>query len=477
MNWNEIYIDGSWRAPRGGGTTTLRDSSTEEVFAEVALAGVRDVEDAVLAAERARDSWATTPVKERRDYLAELRDALAPRLSHLTTDIARQVGMPLPTAAMFQTGAAHAVLSSYVDLLEIFPFAEQIGHSLVLREPAGVVAAITPWNYPLYQIVVKVVAALAAGCTVVLKPSEIAPLAGFVVADLIDRVGFPPGVFNLVPGLAPVGEALVAHPAVEVVSFTGSTAVGRAVASVAGQGLKRTVLELGGKSANIVLADADLAEAVTAGLLNAYLNSGQTCFAWTRLLVPRDRLAEAEAIAAAVAESLVLGNPLLDGTQLGPVVTAVQRERVRDYIRLGLAEGARLVTGGVDAPAGLDRGYFVRPTVFGDVDRRMRISQEEIFGPVLVVLPYRDVDDAVAIANGTPYGLHGAVWSADRARAVAVARRLRTGMVDVNGAPLNVHAPFGGWKQSGIDREGGRYGLEAFLQYKAVQLNQPAEAS
>ncbi len=476
MSWSEIYIDGCWRAPRDGGIVQLRDSSTEEVFAEVAIGGVADARDAVLAAARARESWAATPVKERRDFLADLRDMLAPRLGHLTTDIARQVGMPLPTASFFQTGAAHAALSGCVDLLEIFSFTEQVGHSLVVREAVGVVAAITPWNYPLVQIVFKVAPALAAGCTVVLKPSEIAPLAGFVLADLIHRIGFPPGVFNLVPGLPPVGEALITHPDVDMVSFTGSTAVGREVAIRAGRSLKRTVLELGGKSANIVLEDADLPEAVTAGVLNAFLNSGQTCFAWTRLLVPRARLREAEEVAAAVAESLVLGNPLADGIQLGPLVSAAQRERVRDYIALGLREGARLVTGGVEPPDGLDRGYFVRPTVFSDVRADMRIAREEIFGPVLVILAYDGVDDAVAIANDTEYGLHGAVWSADRAQAVAVARRLRTGTVDINGAPMNIEAPFGGYKQSGLGREWGRYGLEEFLQYKAIQLNLPADA-
>jgi acyl-CoA reductase-like NAD-dependent aldehyde dehydrogenase len=470
VNRTDLYIDGTWCPPRTTRRAELLDSTTEEPFAEVPVGDVDDLDAAVHAAGRAFEGWSLTPAKERRDYLAALRDALGPRLEHLTVDIARQVGMPLPTAAFFQTGAAHAIISDYVDLLDSFQFNEAVGHSLVVREAAGIVGAITPWNYPLVQLAFKVIPALAAGCPVVLKPSEVAPLAAFAFAELVDQVGFPPGVFNLVTGGPEVGHALAAHSDIDVISFTGSTLTGRHVAMAATENLKRTVLELGGKSANIVLDDANLADAVTAGVLNAFLNSGQTCFAWTRLLVPRELLGAVEDIAAAVASSLVLGNPLTDGTQLGPLVSAVQRERVRGYIELGMSEGARLLTGGPTAPDGLGRGFFVRPTVFSDVRPHMRIAREEIFGPVLSIIAYDGVDDAVAIANDTDYGLHGAVWSADLERALAVAGRLRTGMVDINGAPLNIRAPFGGYKQSGHGREWGRYGLEEFLEFKAIQL-------
>lgn len=465
-----LYIDGQWRSTPAARTAVLRDSTTEEVFAEYPLGGARDVDLAVDAAERAFRDWSVTTPKERRDLMVDLCDALGGRLEHLTTDISRQVGMPLPTAAFFQTGAAHAILSSYVDLLDSYVFEEQVGHSLVVREPAGVVGAITPWNFPLVQLAFKVAPALAAGCTVVLKPSEVAPLAALAFAELVHEVGFPPGVFNVVTGEADVGTALVAHPGVDAISFTGSTITGRQVAASAAATVKRTVLELGGKSASVVLEDADLPAAVTASVLNAFLNSGQTCFSWTRLLVHRSQLAEAGMIATAVAESLVLGNPLVDGTQLGPVVSAAQRERVRNHIEQAISEGARLLTGGSRAPVGLEQGYFVRPTVFSDVTRSMRIAREEVFGPVLSILAFDDVDDAVDLANDTDYGLHGGVWSTDVDRALKVARRLRTGAVDINGAPLNIAAPFGGYKQSGLGREWGVYGLGEYLEHKAIQL-------
>ncbi len=330
--------------------------------------------------------------------------------------------------------------------------------------------AITPWNFPLYQVVLKVAPALAAGCTVVLKPSEVAPINAFILAEIIDEVGLPPGVFNLVSGVGPVvGEAIASHPKVDMVSFTGSTRAGRRVMQLAAEGIKRVSLELGGKSANILLDDTDLATAVPAGVFGCYMNSGQTCSALTRMLVPRDKLAEVEELAAAAVAGFAPGDPFEAGKLLGPLVSAVQRDRVRGYIKKGIEEGAKLVVGGADAPEGLDKGFYIQPTVFSDVTRDMTIAKEEIFGPVLSIIPYDTEEEAIEIANDTPYGLAGAVWSADTARAERVARQMRTGQVDINGGNFNPSAPFGGYKQSGIGRERGKYGLEEFVETKAMQ--------
>jgi aldehyde dehydrogenase (NAD+) len=335
----------------------------------------------------------------------------------------------------------------------------------------GVVGCITPWNYPLHQICAKVAPALAAGCTVVVKPSEVTPLNAFVLAEIMDDVGLPAGVFNLVPGLGPsVGEAMAAHPGIDMISFTGSTRAGKRVSEVAAGTVKRVALELGGKSPNVILDDADLMRAVPDGIGKCFLNSGQTCSALTRMLVPRERLPEVEAIAAAALEHFPVGDPLVAGSTLGPLVSDAQRERVRGYIRQGVDEGARLVAGGEEPPSGVDAGYFVQPTVFSDVTPEMTIAQEEIFGPVLAIMPYDDEDDAVRIANDTVYGLAGGVWSGDEDRAQRVARRLRTGQVEVNGAAFNPLAPFGGYKQSGHGRELGPFGLDEFFEIKSIQL-------
>ncbi len=351
-----------------------------------------------------------------------------------------------------------------------FPWEERLGTSLVVREPIGVVAAITPWNYPLHQIAAKVAPALGAGCTVVLKPSEVAPLNAFLLAEIIDDAGLPPGVFNLVTGTGPVvGEALASHPQVDMVSLTGSTRAGARVSELASKTIKRVHLELGGKSANILLDDADFTQAVPAGVFGCYMNSGQTCSALTRMLVPRSRQDEAVAVAKAAAEAMAMGPSDSEAT-LGPLVSETQRDRVRSYIQKGIDEGATLVTGGVEPPEGLDTGFFVRPTVFADVTPEMTIAREEIFGPVLVIMPYEDEDDAVRIANDSIYGLAGAVRSADTDRAMAVAKRLRTGQVDVNGGAYNPQAPFGGYKQSGNGRELGKFGLDEFIEIKSLQL-------
>jgi acyl-CoA reductase-like NAD-dependent aldehyde dehydrogenase len=350
-----------------------------------------------------------------------------------------------------------------------YNFTETIGTSEVIKEPVGVVVCITPWNYPLHQVVLKVAPALAAGCTVVVKPSELAPLSAFILAEVIDDVGLPPGVFNLVTGTGPeVGEALVAHPEVDMISFTGSTRAGRRISEVAAPMVKRVALELGGKSPNVILEDADLQSAITTGIMGCYLNSGQTCTALTRMIVPRSKLEEVERIAKEVAETYTPGDPFDANTRLGPLVSAQQQERVRGYIKNGIEEGAKLVTGGPEQPEGLDKGYFVKPTVFSDVSNDMTIAQEEIFGPVLSIIPYDDEEEAVRIANDTIYGLAAAVMSSDAEHAKAVAKRIRAGQVQINAGGFNPNAPFGGYKQSGKGREAGKYGLEEFLEIKAL---------
>jgi acyl-CoA reductase-like NAD-dependent aldehyde dehydrogenase len=358
--------------------------------------------------------------------------------------------------------------------LDGYPWEERIGPSLVVRESAGVVGAITPWNYPLHQVVAKVAAALAAGCTVVVKPSQVAPLSALGLAEVVVEADVPAGVFNIVTGSgALLGEAIAAHPRVDVVSLTGSQGAGRRVMELAAPTAKRVTLELGGKSATVVLDDVDADAVIPGCVVQSFRNAGQNCSALSRLIVPRAWLQEVEDLAMAAAEAVVVGDPFEAATQMGPVVSASQREIVRDYIRIGGDEGARLVCGGADPPDGLDRGYFVRPTVFTDVHPGMRIAQEEIFGPVLCIIPHDGDDDAVRVANDSAFGLAGAVWSADNARAERVARGMRTGRVAINGGELNPRAPFGGYRHSGVGRELGRYGMEEFLEIKTLQLPQP----
>jgi acyl-CoA reductase-like NAD-dependent aldehyde dehydrogenase len=465
-----IYIDGAWVPSGGTGTIDVYGAATEEVVGRIPDGVAADVDRAVAAARAAFPAWSATVAEERAKHLQRIQEGLFARQDELAQLIATEVGMPLKLAAMIQVGLPSAQVGNYAQVLRDFQFEEEIGHSLVVKEPIGVVGAITPWNYPLNQIIAKVAPALAAGCTVVLKPSEVAPLNAFVLAEVIDDAGLPAGVFNLVSGVGPVvGEAIAAHPDVDMVSFTGSTRAGKRVSELAAGTVKRVTLELGGKSANVILPDADLEKAVAVGVTNCYLNSGQTCTAWTRMLVPRDRLADAERLAAAKAEKYRLGDPLAEGTNLGPLISDVQRDRVRGFIEQGIAEGAKLVTGGTEPPEGLGKGYFVRPTVFSEVRPDMTIAQEEIFGPVLSIIPYDTEDEAVEIANGTIYGLAGGVWSSDPAHAEAVARRLRTGQIDINGAMYNPLAPFGGYKQSGVGRENGRLGFEEFLETKSLQ--------
>lgn len=467
------YINGAWVKAQSSQTFSVHDSTTEAVIATVPQGSAAEAEQAVKAARAAFDAWSQTPLEARCALIDKVVEGLKARAEEMAQAIAQEVGMPIKLSRTVQVGGPIFNWGNAAKQARRFQWEEQVGNSLVVREPVGVVGCITPWNFPLNQITLKVAPALAAGCTVVLKPSEVAPINAMILAEIIHDAGFPPGVFNLVNGAGPVvGEVLSGHPEVDMVSFTGSTRAGKRVGELASQTIKRVALELGGKSASVILPDADLAAAVKGSVSACMLNSGQTCSAHTRMLVPADRLEEAKTLAAAAVAKLTLGPSLDENTRLGPLVSAAQRDRVLNFIELGLKEGAELVAGGPDRP-GMSQGYFVQPTVLV-VQPDHTLAREEIFGPVLVILAYRDEEEAIRIANDTIYGLGGGVWSQDEAHAVRVARRIRTGQVDINGAPFNANAPFGGFKQSGHGRENGKYGLDEFLEYKALQFK-PAE--
>jgi aldehyde dehydrogenase (NAD+) len=468
---DSIYIYGEWVPSTGTGVLEVTNSTTEEVMGTIPDGTPADVDAAVTAARTAFPAWAATAPEERAKFCARIADALSARMDEIATLISQEVGMVKSLSKIIQAGLPYNSFNVIPQIVAEFPWEERVGNSIIVREPVGVVGAITPWNYPLHQIAAKVAYALAAGCTVVLKPSEVAPLNAFVLGDVAFEVGLPAGVFNLVSGTGPVvGEAIASHPDVDMVSFTGSTRAGRRVGELCMHRVARVALELGGKSANIILDDADLEKAVRDGVGKAFLNSGQTCSALTRMVVPRSRLAEVEQLAGAAAEAMTPGDPFAKESRLGPLVSQVQWDRVQDYIEVGLEEGAKLVTGGPGKPDGLPTGYFVRPTVFSEVHPDMRIAREEIFGPVLSILPYDTEDEAVEIANDSDYGLAGGVWAGDQEHAIAVAKRIRTGQVEVNGGAFNPNAPFGGYKQSGIGREYGHFGLEEFLEVKSLQL-------
>ena len=467
-NYDKLYIGGAWVEPApGAGTLDVIDSTTEEVFATIPDGTPADIDRAVAAAKGAFEAWADEPGAERGKLLAASPRSSRPGATRSPTSSPTRSACPsrsrppsrsAPASPRSRSRRSWSPRSS--------SRTTPTGSSSASRSASS--AAITPWNYPLNQIGAKVAYALAAGCTVVLKPSEVAPVNAFILAEIIDEIGFPAGVFNLVTGIGSVvGEALAAHPDVDMISFTGSTRAGKRVAELASQSVKSIALELGGKSPNVILDDADFPTAVKAGVGAAYANSGQTCSALTRMIVPRSRLAEVEQIARETAESYTVGDPFAEGTRLGPLISEIQLGRVRGYIQKGIDEGATLVTGGPDAPEGLDTGYFVQPTVFSNVTRDMTIAQEEIFGPVLSIMPYDTEEEAIEIANDTVYGLAGGVSGSDE-RARRVARRIRAGQVRVNNGRGGTGAPFGGYKQSGLGREHGEHGLEEFLEVKAL---------
>ncbi|ALG07431.1 aldehyde dehydrogenase family protein [Kibdelosporangium phytohabitans] len=463
-------IDGQ-QLDGGPDTIDVVNPATDEVIAAVPAGTAADVDAAVRAASRAFTGWSRTSVEDRVALLRRIGTELGARRDEMAATITAEMGSPLSFSVNVQASLPIAVTNSVADLLDGgFAFSEEIGNSLVLREPIGVVGCITPWNYPLHQIVAKIVPALAAGNTVVLKPSEICPLTAGLFMAVLESAGVPAGVVNLVHGTGPVvGEAIAAHPGVDMVSFTGSTRAGKLVTTAAAGTVKRVSLELGGKSANVILDDADLGAAVKKGIANAYINGGQTCTAWTRMLVPADKHDEIVELAAAAAAKYTVGDPNEDSTRIGPMSSSAQRNRVLGYITKGIEEGATVAFGGEDVSGLPPKGAYVPPTVFADVRPDMTIAQEEIFGPVLSVLPYRDEDEAVEIANSTVYGLSGSVFSGDPARGLAVAKRMRTGQVSINGGSFNPLAPFGGYRQSGNGRELGKYGIEEFTELKAIQ--------
>jgi acyl-CoA reductase-like NAD-dependent aldehyde dehydrogenase len=471
---DRLYVDGTWVPSTGTETLPVTNPFTEEVIGTVPAGTARDAGRAAEAASRAFESWSRTSLDDRVKYCTAIAEGLQARQQEVALSAATEMGAPWQVAVMVQAGLPVISFASMEDVVGHVDWERQSGNSLLVRQPVGVVGAITPWNYPLHQIAAKVAPALAAGCTVVVKPSELVPGVAYLLAEVIDAVGLPPGVFNLVPGTGPVvGEAIASHPLVDMVSFTGSTRAGRRVAELAAAGPKRTSLELGGKSASILLDDLtgqDLANAIVGSLTGCLINSGQTCSALTRLLVPSAALDEVVGNLEVFAQFATMGDPLDPATQQGPLVSRAQQERVRGYIRAAVDDGARLVAGGPEQPEHLPTGFFVKPTVLV-AQPGSPIEQEEVFGPVLTVVPYDGGDEAaIRIANGTPYGLSGAVWGADRDRALTVARRLRTGQVAVNGGVFNPTAPFGGFGQSGYGRELGPLGLEEFTAVTSLQL-------
>jgi aldehyde dehydrogenase (NAD+) len=467
-NANRFYINGQWVEPSTSATLEVINPATEQPITSIALGGAADVDAAVAAAKAAFETFSQTTREERLELLDRIIAAYSARVGELADVISQEMGAPLKMAQRAQapSGLAHFMAARKV--LAEFEFEKESGTTLVVREPIGVCALITPWNWPLNQITCKVAPALAAGCTMVLKPSEVAPLNAIVFTEILHEAGVPAGVFNLVNGDGPgVGAPLSAHPDVDMVSFTGSTRAGIQVAQAAAPTVKRVAQELGGKSANIILDDTDLAATIARDVSAVCNNSGQSCNAPTRMLVPAARMEEAASIARAAAEKVVVGNPREETTKIGPVVSEVQFQRIQGLIEKGIEEGATLVAGGPGKPDGLDKGYFVKPTIFANVTNDMTIAREEVFGPVLVMIGYEDDDDAVRIANDTVYGLSGYI-SGDAERARKMARRIRTGNVHLNGAPGDFAAPFGGYKQSGNGREWGEFGMEEFLETKAI---------
>ncbi|NKC00015.1 MAG: aldehyde dehydrogenase family protein [Pseudomonadales bacterium] len=468
-NNQKFYINGQWVEPQSATTLDVINPATEEAIGTIALGNEDDLNSAVAAAKAAFETFSQTTREERVELLERIIASFQKRLPDLGQAISQEMGAPLGLANAAQAPSGLGHFMSTLAVLKDFAFEEDIGNARGIKEPAGVCGLITPWNWPINQITCKVAPALAAGCTMVLKPSEVAPFNAIIFAEIMDDAGVPPGVFNLVNGDGPgVGTSLSSHPDVDMMSFTGSTRAGIEVAKNAAPTVKRVAQELGGKSANIILDDAEFAKSISRDVFGMCMNSGQSCNAPTRMLVPQTRMDEAAGIAKAAAEQVVVGDPTAEGTTIGPVVSDIQWNKIQDLIQKGIDEGAKLETGGTGKPEGLNSGYYVRPTVFSHVTNDMSIAQEEIFGPVLSLIGYEDDDDAVRIANDTPYGLSGYISSSDTERARSVARRIRTGNVHLNGAGPNNQASFGGYKQSGNGREWGSFGFEEFLEVKAI---------
>tara|TARA_B100001778_G_scaffold24138_1_gene17870 strand:+ start:2670 stop:4097 length:1428 start_codon:yes stop_codon:yes gene_type:complete len=467
-NNKKFYINGEWVEPSGSETLDVINPATEEVIATIALGNNNDVDAAVAAAQKAFETFSQTTVEERLELLNKITEIIGARSEDLASAITSEMGAPNGLAKAAQAGTGLFHFATTAGILANFSFEEELGKSLIVKEPVGVVGMITPWNWPINQIACKVAPALAAGCTMVLKPTEVAPLNAIIFAEIMDEAGVPPGVFNLVNGDGPtVGAYLSGHPGVDMMSFTGSTRAGIEVAKNAAPTVKRVAQELGGKSANIILDDANLEEAVGRDAFGMCMNSGQSCNAGTRMLVPNSKMEEAKAIAKASMEAVSVGDPESDGTTIGPVVSETQWNKIQGLIQSGIDQGAELICGGLGRPDGLEKGYYVKPTLFANVTNDMQIAQEEIFGPVLVLIGYEDDDEAISIANDTVYGLAGYI-SGSHDRAVQVARRIRTGNMHVNGAGPDFNAPFGGYKQSGNGREWGTHGLEEFMEVKAI---------
>ena len=465
-----LYIGGSWVEPIGDGSIDVINPATEERIGSVPVASNDDVDAAVEAARGAFEYWSGTSVEERADFLNRLSAAIKDRSEELAKLITSEVGTPIDYSRMAMVGTPRVVTRSYAKILDDFIWEEEVRNSLVVKEPIGVVAMITPWNFPLHQIIGKVAPAIAAGCTMVLKPSKEAPLNAFVFADILDEIGLPDGVFNLVSGHGrDIGETMSSHPGVDMVSFTGSTNAGVRVSELAAPSVKRVTLELGGKSANIILDDADIPRAAASSIYACFGNSGQECSALTRLIVPEEHRDEVVEVISSKMERYSVGNPMDESSRCGPLVSKRQQESVSSFISSGIEEGATLVAGGEGMPDGLESGYYVRPTVFADVTPEMTVFQEEIFGPVLSITTYSSEQEAVELANLSEYGLSGGVWSSDEDRAMRIARMMRTGQVSINGGAFNVTAPFGGYKRSGLGRELGVHGLEEFLEIKSIQ--------
>ena len=467
-NNKKFYINGEWVEPAGPETVDVINPATENAIGTIAMGTHEDVDAAVAAAQKAFETFSQTTVEERLELLNKITEIIGARSEDLATAITSEMGAPNGLAKAAQAGTGLFHFATVAGILANFSFEEELGTSLIVKEPVGVVGMITPWNWPINQIACKVAPALAAGCTMVLKPSEVAPLNAIIFAEIMHEAGVPPGVFNLVNGDGPtVGAYLSSHPGVDMMSFTGSTRAGVEVAKNAAATVKRVAQELGGKSANIILDDANLEEAVGRDAFGMCMNSGQSCNAATRMLVPNSKMEEAKAIAKASMEAVSVGDPTSDGTTIGPVVSETQWNKIQGLIQAGIDEGAELVCGGLGRPEGLDKGYYVRPTLFANVTNDMQIAQEEIFGPVLVLIGYDDDNEAISIANDTVYGLAGYI-SGSHDRAVQIARQIRTGNMHVNGAGPDFNAPFGGYKQSGNGREWGTHGLEEFLEVKAI---------